>query len=70
MTGAIKGLHVKIGGDTSSLGKALQDVEKKSRKLSAELGKINKAIKIDPSSTELYAQKQKVLAEAIEAISK
>lgn len=62
----IKGLTVEIGGDTTKLGKALNDVEKKSRDLSGELGQINKLLKLDPGNTTLLAQKQKVLAEAVE----
>lgn len=62
----IKGLTVKIGGDTTELNKALESVNKKSRSLSSELGQINRQLKFDPTNTELLAQKQKVLAEAIE----
>lgn len=62
---AIKGLTVEIGGDTTKLGKALESVEKKSRSLSGELGQINKLLKMDPGNTELLAQKQEVLAEAV-----
>lgn len=61
----IKGLTVEIGGDTTKLGKALEDVEQKSRSLSGELGSINKLLKLDPSNVELLSQKQKVLADAI-----
>ena len=61
----IKGLTVEIGGDTTKLGKALEGVNKKSRDLSAELGQINKLLKMDPGNTDLLAQKQKVLAEAV-----
>ena len=61
----IKGLTVEIGGDTTKLGKALESVEKNSKSLSSELGQINRLLKMDPSNTELLAQKQKVLAEAI-----
>lgn len=63
----IKGLTVEIGGDTTKLGKALKDVEAKSRALSKELGDINKLLKLDPGNTELLAQKQDVLAEAAAA---
>lgn len=63
----IKGLTVEIGGDTTKLGAALADVEKKSGSLSSELGQINRLLKLDPSNTELLAQKQKVLADAIGA---
>lgn len=62
----IKGLTIEIGGDTTKLGKALDDVNKKSRDLSGELGQINKLLKLDPGNTDLLAQKQKVLAAAVE----
>ena len=62
----IKGLTVEIGGDTTKLGKALEDVNKKSGDLSAELTEINRQLKFDPKNTELLAQKQKVLAAAVE----
>lgn len=62
---ALKGLTIEIGADTSELSKALDKVDKQSRKLSSELGEINRALKLDPTNTELLAQKQKVLAEAI-----
>lgn len=61
----IKGITVEIGGDTTKLGKALENVEKKSGSLSSELGQINRLLKLDPGNTELLAQKQKVLADAI-----
>ena len=62
---AIKGLTVEIGGDTTKLGKALENVEKKSRNLSGELGEINRLLKMDPGNADLLAQKQKVLADAV-----
>lgn len=65
----IKGLTVEIGGDTTKLGKALDAVEKKSRDLSSELGQINKLLKLDPGNTDLLAQKQEVLADAIKSTS-
>lgn len=61
----LKGLTIKIGGDTSDLAKALDGVEKRSRNLSGELGQINKLLKLDPSNTDLLAQKQKVLHDAL-----
>jgi len=63
----IKGLTVEIGGDTTKLGKALDAVDKKSSALSSELGEINRLLKLDPTNTELLAQKQKVLASAVES---
>lgn len=61
----IKGLTVEIGGDTTKLGKALENVEKQSKDLSIELSSINKLLKMDPGNADLLAQKQKVLAEAV-----
>ncbi|MBQ8143818.1 MAG: hypothetical protein IJ042_03370, partial [Butyricicoccus sp.] len=66
----IKGLTVEIGGDTTKLGKALEDVNKKSKALSSELGDINRLLKMDPGNAELLAQKQSVLAEAVENTAK
>lgn len=62
----IKGLTVEIGGDTTELGKALENVEKRSRNLSSELGSINKLLRMDPGNVDLLAQKQKVLSDAVE----
>lgn len=62
---ALKGLTIKFGGDTSELNKALKGVENQGRSLSSELGQINRLLKLDPGNTELLAQKQKVLADAI-----
>lgn len=62
----IKGLTVEIGGDTTKLGKALDKVETKTHDLSRELGEVNKLLRMDPGNTELLAQKQQILAEAVE----
>lgn len=62
----IKGLTVEIGGDTTKLGKALEDVQKRGKSLSGELGQINRLLKMDPGNTDLLAQKQQVLAKAVE----
>ena len=66
----IKGLTVEIGGDTTKLGKALENVNKKSADLSKELGDINRLLKLDPGNTDLLAQKQKVLADAVDNTKK
>lgn len=66
MAKKIAGITVEIGGDTTKLGKALNDIDNKSKKLKTELREIDKALKFDPKNTELLAQKQEVLAEAIQ----
>ncbi len=70
MANVIKGLTVEIGGDTTKLGKALEDVDKKTRNLSSELGEVNRLLKMDPGNADLLAQKQKILAEAVENTAK
>ena len=69
MANIIKGLTIEIGGDTTELGKALESVNTKSDALSEELREINRQLKFDPKNTELLAQKQKVLADAVETAS-
>jgi phage-related minor tail protein len=65
MAGKIKGITIEIGGDVSSLNKALKDVNKKSRDLQGELRQVERLLKLDPRNTELVAQKQKLLGEAV-----
>jgi len=66
MAGKIKGITIEIGGDTQKLNKALEDVNKKSRDLQSELRQVERLLKLDPGNTDLLAQKQKLLAEAVE----
>lgn len=68
--GAIKGITVEIGGDTTKLGKAIGDSEKKSRSLQVELKQIENLLKFDPSNVELLSQKQKVLTQNIQETNK
>mgnify|MGYP000899209414 CR=1 FL=1 len=66
MAKKIKGITIEIGGDVQPLNKALEDVNKKSRNLQSELRQVERLLKLDPGNTELVAQKQKILAEAVE----
>ena len=61
----IKGITIKIGGDTTELGKAMESVNQKSDDLSKELQEINRLLKYDPENVELLAQKQQLLANSI-----
>lgn len=70
MAGTIKGILVKIGGDTSGLQKAISKVNTATSSLSKELRGVNSLLKLDPRNIELVSQKQKILAENIEATSK
>lgn len=65
MAGNIKGIVIDIGGNTAPLNKALQGVNKTSRNLQSELKQVDRLLKLDPHNTELVAQKQTLLKEAI-----
>ena len=67
---AIKGITIEIGGDTTKLGKAIAESEKKSRSLQVELRQVEKLLKFDPTNTELLTQKQNILADSILQTSK
>lgn len=66
MAERIRGITVQIGGDTKNLQTELSRVDKHSKSLQAELNKVNALLKLDPTNTELVAQKQQLLREAIE----
>jgi phage-related minor tail protein len=68
-SGKIRGITVEIGGDTTKLGKALQSVETKTRSLEKELRGVESLLKMDPGNTELLAQKQQILTEAVSETS-
>ena len=63
----IKGITIKIGGETTELQKALSSVDKQVYGLNSDLKALNQALKLDPKNTELLAQKQDVLARNIAA---
>ncbi len=64
--GRIKGITIEIGGDTQGLDKALSGVNKNIRSTQTELKDVERLLKLDPSNTELMAQKHRMLAQAVE----
>lgn len=66
MSKGLKGITVKIDGDNRNLVKTLSSTEKEVRGLSTELKGVNTLLKFDPKNTELLAQKQAILKQAIE----
>ena len=66
MSKGLKGITVKIDGDTKPLNQALSKVNAETKSLQGELKGINSLLKFDPKNTELLAQKQTVLSQAIE----
>lgn len=69
MAETIRGINVQIGADTTKLGKALENVNKKSKSIQSELRQVERLLKFDPGNTEALAQKQELLAEQISATS-
>lgn len=66
MASTIKGITVKIAGDTMDLQKSLKAVQSSSASLQSELSAVNRQLKFDPENTVLLTQKQEVLKEQIE----
>ncbi|SFX87760.1 phage tail tape measure protein [Ruminococcus sp. XPD3002] len=66
MAGRIKGITVEINGDTTKLSKALQSVDKNIKNTQTQLKDVEKLLKLDPTNTELLAQKQKLLGQAVQ----
>ena len=67
MASRIKGITVEIGGDTTKLTDALRDVNNEVYNTQAQLKDVEKLLKLDPSNTELLAQKQRILSEEVQA---
>ena len=63
----IKGITIKIGGDTTQLTSALKEVNGVISKSNSELKQLNQALKLDPKNTELLSQKQEILRNNIKA---
>lgn len=65
MAQKIRGITIKIGGDTSELSKALDSTNKKVKETQSRLKDVNRLLKLDPKNTELLKQKQELLAKAV-----
>lgn len=61
----VRGITIEIGGDTTGLEKSLKKVNKSIYDTQSELKDVERLLKIDPKNTELLAQKQKLLTQAI-----
>lgn len=65
MASRIQGITVEIGGDTTKLQTALKGVNSEIKNTQQQLKDVDKLLKLDPGNTELLAQKQKLLSEAV-----
>lgn len=66
MASCIQGITVEIGGDTTKLTDALKTVNGEIKGTQTQLKDVEKLLKLDPNNTVLLAQKQALLAQAIE----
>lgn len=65
MAGDIKGITIEFNASTTKLEKALKDIDKSTRSIDKELNAVNKALKFNPTSIELWRQKQDLLKKKI-----
>lgn len=63
--GNIKGITISFEGDTSKLDRSLRDVSNSAKKIDRELNQINRALKFNPGSVDLWRQKQTLLNQKI-----
>lgn len=61
----IRGITIDIGADTSGFSKALGSLNSDINNTSKQLKDVNRLLKLDPTNTELLAQKQKLLAKQV-----
>ena len=65
MAGNIKGITIEFLGDTTKLDKALRQIKNSTKDIDSELKQVNKALKFNPTSVELWRQKQDLLKQKI-----
>lgn len=65
MAGSIKGITIEFRGDTTSLDKALRDIQKEGKQTETDLRAVNRALKFNPGNTELLRQKFTLLSQKI-----
>lgn len=67
MADRIKGITIEIGGDTTKLNDSLKSVNKEINSTQSSLKDVERLLKLDPKNTELLAQKQQLLSQAVES---
>ena len=61
MAGTIKGITIEFRGDTTSLDDALRKIKNETKDIDSNLRDVNRGLKFNPSSVELWRQKQTLL---------
>lgn len=70
MAKKINGLTVAITADTSGVTDGLKEISKESIQVSNNLKSVESLLKLDPTNTELLAERQKLLSQSVETTSK
>ena len=70
MADTIKGITLKIFGDTSDLSAAFRKAEHEIESTQGALRAVDKALQLDPGNVELIAQKQRLLTNAVDETKK
>lgn len=65
MAGNIKGITIEFRGDTTKLDSALREISGKTKKLDTELKQVDRSLKFNPTSVDLWKQKQSLLTQKI-----
>ena len=65
MAGNVKGITIEFNGDTTKLDKALREVRNSTKDTDRELKEVDKALKFNPTSVDLWRQKQNLLKDKI-----
>ena len=65
MAGQIKGITIEFRGDTTKLDKALRQVNNETKGVDRELRNVNRALKFNPGSVDLWRQKQTLLTQRV-----
>lgn len=63
--GTVKGITISFMGDTTKLDKALRQIKNSTKDIDNELKQVNRALKFNPTSVELWRQKQDLLKQKI-----
>ena len=62
----VKGITIEFNGDTTKLGRALKDIDTKTKGVDRSLKQVNNAMKFNPKNMELVAQKQTLLKQKVD----
>lgn len=62
---SIKGITIRFEGDTTRLDKALRQIQNSTKDIDKELRNVDRALKFNPTSVDLWRQKQDLLKQKI-----